>query len=258
MLRRILKKIGYINQQDLLRNNYVLPKTAVTYANDYLYTLHNAGFLENPKFLQAYEIAKKTDGGKLLHNYDIQWRIHVLCWAAQHAAKLEGDFVDCGVHTGIFARAIIDYINFNTLNKKYYLLDTFSGLDEKYSTADELLRNNAMGYAKQDSEKLYNDVLTTFAAFNAEVIRGTVPDTLSNVQTNRVAFLSIDMNCVAPEVAAMEFFWDKLVSGAVIVIDDYGYMNQHDEQRKAHDKFAKGKNVEILILPTCQGLIIKP
>jgi hypothetical protein len=258
MLEKIFKKLGYINQHKLLQHHYVLKKTSITYANDFLYTFHSAGFMENQRFQQAYRVAKETDGGKLLNNYDIQWRIHVLCWAAQHAIKLDGDFVDCGVHTGIFARAIIDYVKFGDYQKKYYLLDTFSGLDEKYSSAEELLRNVAMGYATQDTEEIYRGVLKTFDQFNVEVIRGSVPDTLPLVTATRIAFLSIDMNCVAPEVAALEFFWDKLVSGAVVVLDDYGYLNQHDEQRKAHDLFAQSKKVEILVLPTCQGLMLKP
>ena len=70
-------------------------------------------------------------------------------------------------------------------------------------------------------------------------------------------FLSIDMNCVQPEVDALNFFWDKMVPGGLIVLDDYGFGNSNHEQKKAHDEFATSKNVEILSLPTCQGLIIK-
>ena len=49
-----------------------------------------------------------------------------------------------------------------------------------------------------------------------------------------------------------------MVKGGVIVLDDYGYANATNEQKVAHDLFAKSKKVEILSLPTCQGLLIKP
>ena len=76
--------------------------------------------------------------------------------------------------------------------------------------------------------------------------------------SGRVCYLSIDMNCVGPEIAAAEFFWDRLVSGAVVLLDDYGAGVWHLAQKRAFDEFARRKGVEILSLPTCQGLLIKP
>jgi O-methyltransferase len=258
ILNQIFDKLGYVNKSKLNKENFILPKSSITYSNDLLYTFHNADFLKIPLFKESYELGKNTDGGTLLKNYDIQWRIHVLCWAATHAMHLEGDFVDCGVHTGIFARSVIHYTNFQKSNKKYFLLDTFSGLSEKYSSEEELMRNNLMGYNKEDSNLLYSQVVNTFKDYNVEIIKGAVPETLVKVESKRVSYLSIDMNCVAPEIAALEFFWDKIVSGGVIILDDYGYANSTNDQKKAHDAFAKRKNIEILTLPTCQGFIIKP
>ncbi len=258
MIERILRKFGYISKEKLLEKNYVLPKDRITYSNDLLYTYHNADFLKNPLFIESYNLGKATDGGTLLKDYDIEWRIHVLCWAAKHAINLEGDFADCGVHTGIFARAVVNYVDFNKYSKKYYLLDTFNGLSDKYSTEEEMKRNSSMGYDKEDSELLYNQVKENFKDYNVNIIRGTVPETLVNVDSDKICFLSLDMNCVAPEIAALEFFWPKMVSGGIIIFDDYGYANESNDQKMAHDKFAKSKNVEILTLPTCQGLLIKP
>ncbi|RZK40097.1 MAG: class I SAM-dependent methyltransferase [Pedobacter sp.] len=258
MLSRILSKLGYVKRTEFLKENFILPKDKITYSNDLLYTYHNADFLDDPHFKESYQLGKDTDKETLLKNYDIQWRIHVLCWAANHAMKLDGDFVDCGVHTGIFARAIINYVSFEKCDKKYYLLDTFEGLDAKYSSSKELLRNSQMGYDKDDSNMLFTDVQETFKPFKTKIIKGSIPETLAQVDTEKVSFLSIDMNCVYPEICALNFFWDKIVSGGLIVLDDYGYNNEHNDQKKAHDAFAKTKNIEILTLPTCQGLIIKP
>ena len=78
--------------------------------------------------------------------------------------------------------------------------------------------------------------------------------TLSEIRN--VAYLSIDMNCVLPEIAAAEYFWPKMSHGAIIVLDDYGHTG-FDKQRLAFDKFAKEKRVPILFSPTGQGIIIK-
>ena len=37
------------------------------------------------------------------------------------------------------------------------------------------------------------------------MIRGTVPDTLATTDIDKVCYLSIDMNIVKPEIAAIEF-----------------------------------------------------
>jgi len=256
ILKKFLNQFGYdIYEKDSF---YHLPKSLITYSSDLLYTYHNCDFMKDKKFIESYELGKATDvNGTVLGDYDIYWRIHVLCWAANHAKILPGDFVDCGVNTGIFSRAIINYIDFNSTGKKYYLLDTFSGLDSKYSTEEEMNQQLNVKY-KKNKDTLYDQVKLTFKDFNVEIIKGSVPKTLNLVKSDKIAYLSIDMNCIQPEVDALNFFWDKMVSGGVIILDDYGYGNVTNKQKEAHDKFAKLKNVEILSLPTCQGLIIKP
>jgi hypothetical protein len=42
----------------------------------------------------------------------------------------------------------------------------------------------------------------------------------------------------------------------VVVLDDYGFEG-HEVQKREQDKFAASKNIQILSLPTGQGLIIK-
>lgn len=221
----------------------------LTYNQDGLATIHSVAFIDDPRFREAYLQGKGTGSWG---EANIQWRAYVACWAADKAKHLEGDFVECGVNRGGMARTVIDYVDFSRLNKKFYLLDTFNGLCEKYLSAGEKARDSHWEY-----EECYEAVKDTFRDFNVEIIRGTVPDTLPQVDARRVSFLSLDMNCALPEIAAAEFFWDKLVSGAVMVLDDYGWPD-HAEQRIAFDRFAASKQVRVLPLPTGQGLIFKP
>jgi hypothetical protein len=65
------------------------------------------------------------------------------------------------------------------------------------------------------------------------------------------------MNCAPPEVAAAEYFGDRLTPGAFILMDDYGYVGS-DAQQIALDAFALKRGVNVLSLPTGQGLIVKP
>ncbi len=252
MIKKILKKILPRPLLGRLRGFYYGLTNKFTYTEDGLYTIINTDFLETPSFIKSYQIGKSLMQDSW-DNYDFRWRAYVLCWAAAQASRLEGDFVECGVNTGMHTRMIIDYIHFESLPKKYYLLDTFTGMSEKYSSPDEMNRSRAMGYTSD----IFESVQKSFIQFkNVELIKGPVPETLPRVPSQKISFLSIDMNCVLPEVAALDFFWDRIVNGGIIILDDHGFPG-HEEQRNAHYDFARRHNISILPLPTGQGIIIK-
>ncbi|MCG7856227.1 TylF/MycF family methyltransferase [Flavihumibacter sediminis] len=224
----------------------------ITYQTDSLVTSNNCDFIHEPRFAKAYAAAAET---KPWDGFTLQWRVYIVCWFADHIKHLEGDFVECGVNTGAYARAIIDYIDFPRLNKKFFLFDTFGGLVHDQLSKEE----RELGFFKHYDhyENVYEAVKQTFAPFNVDVIKGVVPESLSNFTSEKVAYLSIDMNVTAPEIAAINFFWDKIVPGGIVMLDDYGFA-PHIEQKKAFDIWAKDKNINILSLPTGQGVIIKP
>lgn len=224
-----------------------------TYAQDGLVTRHNADFMRDPLFAKAYGLGKATGswpGG------EPAWRTYVACWAAHKAVGLEGDFVECGVNRGGMSRAICHYVGFEKLPKLFWLLDTYHGL------SDELINEEERGQGRTNAQDYYTEchgaVRETFKAYpNVRIVQGIIPGTLSQVTAEKVSYLSIDMNCVAPEIAAAEYFWDRLVSGAVMVLDDYGF-ELHDPQKRAFDAFARQRGVQVLSMPTGQGLIFKP
>ncbi len=227
-----------------------LVKFVPKYNEDELITAHNCTFMQDPHFIACYDAAVK-DG--LAISPTIHWRAHVFSWAAKRALKLEGDFVECGVNRGFLSRIAMDYIGFAKQDKKFYLMDTYDGLVDRYITEEE--RNQ--GVTSGGYEPCFDKVTRTFAPYkNVHLIRGAIPDTLPQVGSTKIAFLSIDMNCVMPEIEAAEYFWPRMVPGGVIVLDDYGHAG-HELQQKAFDKFASTQGVTVLCLPTGQGLIFK-
>lgn len=222
-----------------------------TYHQDGLTTLHNNGFMADPDFIKAEKAGSATGSWSMVH-----WRVHTILWAANMAMQVEGDFVECGTNKGGFARSIIEYVDLAKAGKLFYLLDTFEGVSESLFTEEE----KAAGKKEQLAnvyQSCYEEVLQTFSAFPfVKIIKGTVPGTLLEVQSQKIAFISIDMNSVVPEIAALNYFWDKLSAGGMIVLDDYAYVTC-DLQYKAHNEWAAGKGIKILTLPTGQGLIVK-
>ena len=79
---------------------------------------------------------------------------------------------------------------------------------------------------------------------------------MTQVASDKIAYLSIDMNCMEPEIAAAEFFWDRMVRGGLMILDDYGWA-RHVAQKQAFDSFAAARGTTVLSLPTGQGLLLK-
>jgi O-methyltransferase len=230
--------------------NVVILAGRPTYNEDGFAAIHNADFRLDPDFSRAYTLGLQTGSWE-----GVQWRAHVYCWFALQAYGLEGDFVECGVNRGGFARMVFDYTPISKSSQKFYLLDTYCGLSADSLSDSEIRSGVADAY---EYSECYEDVLQTFSPFsNAVIVRGRVPDTLSEVKSKRIAFLSIDMNCVEPEIAAANYFWECLLPGAIMLLDDYGHP-RHYEQKLAFDQFARDKGVKILSLPTQQAVIQKP
>jgi len=228
--------------------------TPLQYAQDNLATAAAADFLSDPRFAEAYRLGLST-GHRFRSDLHIEWRVYTCCWAAAHALNLPGDFVECGVYTGITSRAVMHYVDFERCgDRTFYLLDTFEGIPTEQFTAAE----RAAGLeARYRYEGTFERVRRTFAAFpNVRIVRGAIPETLAQVVSDRVAYLAIDMNVAAPEIAAIEYFWDRLVPGAVVVLDDYNWL-RHVEQRRAFDAFAASRSTQVLALPTGQGMLVK-
>jgi O-methyltransferase len=232
-------------------------ESTVTYSADGFATTHSADFLTDPAFASSYRQGADT-GHNICAPADlhIEWRVYVCCWAAAHGTKLPGDFVECGVSTGITSKAVVEYVTFADVDKTLFLFDTFAGIPEGQANDAEL----ALARSKNERHYFdcYEQVRATFAAYpNVQLVRGAVPDTLNQTNISSVAYLHIDMNIALPEVAASEYFWDRLVTGAIVVYDDYASL-AHTAQKRALDDFAARHGVKILSLPTGQGLLIKP
>lgn len=236
----------------VVRRLAALAGVRITFAADGLVSIHNADFITEPRFAEAYRLGAGT--GHAYGELHIEWRVRVMLWAAQQALQLPGDFVECGTNTGIYARAILSYLDLEGSGKQFYLLDTFEGIPDAQVTEAE-------SAARKDYNASYFDcwelVQRTFAPFSCvRLVRGVIPGTLGAIQSSAIAFASIDLNVAQPEIEAITALWDRLVPGAIVVIDDYGWPG-HEVQKHAWDRFVAERGHPLLPLPTGQALVIK-
>lgn len=228
------------------------------YAEDGLTTVHSQSFRAAPGFAEAYARGIRASAG---HDPRIEWRVHVALWAAQSSLRVPGDFVECGVNAGLMSSAIMQYLDWSRIDRRFFLVDTFAGPKLEQFSEDEVRADRSeIAMAAMNAGAYVTDFGKTLANFsewpNAVVVRGAVPDVLPTISTETVAFLRIDMNCALPEQAAFGYFWEKLSPGAVVLFDDYAYLG-HDYQRRAIDRMASQFGRLVLSLPTGQGLLIR-
>lgn len=216
--------------------------------------IHNHDFMKDPRYIAAYARGIQAHG-----EHQVQyWRMHVALWCASQAIQMPGDFVECGVWKGFLSSGIMRYLDWNRCNRNFYLFDTFCGLDETLVTPAEVAKGNLAHYRKHYLEN-FEEVCKNFSEFrNVFLVKGSVPQSLRRCRRiEQVAYLSLDMNNVTPEIAAIEHFWPKMVSGGIVLLDDYGYVS-YEEQKKGFDEFTRKQGVQILALPTGQGVFRKP
>lgn len=229
-----------------------------SYIQDGLATAHNHEFMDSPDFRAAYQRGVAASG----RDYAWHWRVHIGLWAAKVASSLPGDFVECGVNAGFMSSSIMQALDWDSRGSTFYLLDTFSGIDERYVSdaerAEGILEKNQTlidaGFYVIDMAPVERN----FAQWkNTKIVKGSIPETLTQIDSERVAFIHIDLNCAPPEVAALKYLWNRLSPGGVVLLDDYGYTG-YREQKLAMDALAAELGFVIASLPTGQGLIIKP
>jgi hypothetical protein len=228
---------------DALRAALVQVAWKNSYTGDNLITFgKNLSFLDDEKFMAAVG-RHATD----LVEQGILWRTHVLAWAARGGLRHEGDFVECCCYKGTSAAVLCDYLDFSTLPKTFYLYDSF-----------DVRVTDTVSDAKTDhGPELFERTKQRFAAIpNVKVLRGMVPAVLDDESPSRIAFLHIDMNNAAGEIAALERLFDRVVPGGLVVLDDYGY-TIFRAQKLAHDKFFGSRGYSVVELPTSQGLVVK-
>jgi hypothetical protein len=219
-----------------------------------------AGFRDDPAVAEAVAGIR---GAVRYDQYDgadtISWRLNTLLWAARRGLRLEGDFVECGVFKGDMSRVLVRALQFGDVAKRFYLFDTFTGFPDARATAADFPDDPgfaAFADAIYKEQSSHAAVVERFRPFpNVCIVQGAVPDSFAAATPDRIAYLHVDLNSVAAEGAALRVLFDRVTPGAAIVLDDYGW-RQFRRQKEMADGFFASRGLDVLELPTGQGLVV--
>lgn len=247
---------------DLTLTRLVRPFHRATFWGDRLLTLDkSADFLADPAFRRALAQADSSTGANQYASPDgITWRYNTLIWAARSCLGLPGDFVECGVFRGDMSWMITQTVDVGGAGKRFYLYDTFAGLDARYPGQSDLPGTPnfaAFSQAEYAAGDIEAHVRRRFAPMPYVIVtKGSVPDILHRIAPERIAFFHLDMNSAPAEAGALEVLYDRISTGGIIVFDDYGWRQFH-QQKEAADRFMAARGQTIMELPTGQGLMVK-
>ncbi len=247
LVKPLLKRMGYtaLNAKDY-------------YSSDGLFTPHQPRFLESERFQIAYRRGVEASQG---FDPNFEWRVHIALWAASRALEAQGDFIECGVNAGFISSAILQYLDWESTLRSFYLVDTFAGPPLTQYSEQEIQQGRDQVARQAAASGAYvidiDRVRSNFRQWpHAKVVQGEVPAILPQIPLKEIAFAHLDMNSAAPECAALEFFWPLLSVRGLILLDDYAFFRSNP-QGDALDSVAHRLGIEILSLPTGQGLILK-
>ena len=175
--------------------------------------------------------------------------------------KVEGDFAEVGVYKGGSAKMIYQSVHGQ---RAIHLFDTFEGVPQSQVSERDYHTKNFV-YEDEGAKGLMSGGV--FAASEEEVAelfrgkenvtlyKGIFPDTSVAVEDKTFAFVYLDADLYEPTKAGLNFFYEKLSQGGIIVVDDYGHLNGVTQAVK---EFAEEKEVKAVQSAFMQCVIRKP
>lgn len=149
---------------------------------------------------------------------------------------------------------ICKYLSFGKASKRFFLFDTFHGIPEDHVIPEEVER---VKYLNGKYFDCYEQTRSNFSGYpNVELVRGILPNSLHQVQLDKLSYVSIDLNNTLAERGVIEAIWEKITPGGIVILDDYGW-NEYRYQYDMWNAFASSRGYSIFSCPTGQGILIK-
>lgn len=168
---------------------------------------------------------------------------------------LAGEIVECGVFKGTsFAKfAMFRELFGNSFSKKIIGFDSFEKFPETMYKADVEARKQFVKAAgenciskQQMLEVLQHKGITKHIELIEGDITKTVPEYLEKHPELKISLLNLDTDIYEPAVTILKNLYPCIVTGGVLILDDYGVFAG---ETKAVDDYFKDKNVKIKKLP---------
>jgi O-methyltransferase len=181
-------------------------------------------------------------------------RLYTIWQAVEWLPSTARAVAEVGVYRGGSAWFVAEALRRAKRDVSFYVCDTFQGHVEVDESVDGLHRPGAQ-FTRVRAEKVVK-YLREFPFVRVEV--GDIRDTAPSFAGERdFGFVHLDVDVYPITRFCLDFFSQRLVSGGVIVADDYG-TTTCEGVKKAVDEFAASKpGFRVLHLLTGQAVVTK-
>jgi hypothetical protein len=160
---------------------------------------------------------------------------------------VKGDVVECGVLFGGASMLIAKtLIALGDTSRELWLYDSFQGFVGEQARDDITWYGDSITGRFPDFETIATDNIgsTGYPADRIRIVRGDIEKIAPENTHGDIALLRLDTDTYHSTRAELEHFYPKLVSGGVLIIDDYGHA---DGARRAVDEYLADPSRRLLL-----------
>ena len=164
--------------------------------------------------------------------------------ALEAVKKIPGDIAEVGSFEGVSAKLLAMTDGRRTL----HLFDTFEGLP---SPSDK----DSKGFYTGQYRASEAEVKNYLRDFDVRIYKGLFPSTAGPIAEKTFAFVHLDVDLYDSTKACLEFFYERMARGGIILTHDYAA--REEGVYRAFQDFFHDKPEPVIELGGNQGIVVK-
>lgn len=199
---------------------------------------------EDKEFLKSYKHFYP-------YNNFSQDRKFILKEFGRFVSSFEGDIAECGSYQGASAY----YLAKTNPKTTIHCIDSFEGLSSP--SQDDIVNSpEHRPWQTGDLSSPLEVITKNLANFtNVKIYKGWIPDVFADLTERKYKLVHIDVDLYEPTKASVEYFFPRMISGGIMILDDYGSL-LCPGAKKAADEYFDRIGLPVLLFPSGQGLVI--
>nr|UXE45418.1 hypothetical protein Hi04_10k_c4773_00033 [uncultured bacterium] len=177
------------------------------------------------------------------HRDSVRYETIGLALATIERENVRGAVAEVGVFRGMTSK----FIHMCVPKRTLYLFDTFNGFPAS-AMAENGVNNPG------DEHRFRNTSVASVrkvvgSSPEIRIRSGVFPESAAGLEHDTFAFVMLDLDIYGPTLAALEFFYPRLIIGGYLFVHDYNSPESGDAMRRALGEFLVDKPEKLVEIP---------